>query len=44
MHGVDKDFEVCCIKLNLQGKEFYMLAIYKSPSGNFNKLMKYTGI
>jgi hypothetical protein len=36
MHGVNKDFEVCGVNLNWQGKIFfYILAIYRSPSGNF---------
>jgi hypothetical protein len=39
MYGVDKDFEVCGVKLNLQGKKFYILAIYRSLSGDFNKFM-----
>jgi hypothetical protein len=39
-HGVDKDFEVCGVKLNTKSKKCYVLAIYRPPSGNFNKFMK----
>jgi endonuclease/exonuclease/phosphatase family metal-dependent hydrolase len=39
MHGAVKDFEVCGVKLNLQGKNCYKLTIYRSPSGNCNMFM-----
>jgi exonuclease III len=38
-HSVDKDFEVCGVKLYLQGKKVYILTIYRSPSENFIKFM-----
>jgi hypothetical protein len=38
-HSVDNDFEVCGIKLYLHGKKVYILTIYRSPFGNFNKFM-----
>jgi hypothetical protein len=39
-HSVDNDFEVCGIKLYLKGKKVYILTIFRSPAGNFNKFMK----
>jgi exonuclease III len=36
---VEKDIEVCAIKVNISGRKFYMIAIYRSPSGSFLKFM-----
>jgi hypothetical protein len=31
----DGVIEVCCVKFKFQGKEIYILTVYRSPSGNF---------
>jgi exonuclease III len=36
---VNKDIEVCAVKLNILSRKVCMIAIYRSPSGNFLKFM-----
>ena len=37
----EKDIEVCAVKLNITPIQLITLAIYRSPSGNFNNFLKY---
>jgi hypothetical protein len=37
---VEKDFEVCAIKLQNLHKQIIVLAIYRAPSGNFNIFLR----
>jgi exonuclease III len=36
----EKDIEVCAVKLNTHSTKLIILAIYRSPSGNFNNFLK----
>jgi len=36
----EKDIEVCAVKLNITSEQIIILAIYKSPSGNFTNFLK----
>ena len=36
----EKDIEVCAVKLNLTSIKLIILAIYRSPSGNFTNFLK----
>jgi hypothetical protein len=36
----EKDIEVCAIKLNITPIQLIILAIYRSPSGNFTSFLK----
>jgi exonuclease III len=36
----EKDMEVCALKLNLTSIKLIILAIYRSPSGNFTNFLK----
>ena len=36
----EKDIEVCAVKLNINFTKLTILAIYRSPSGNFNTFLK----
>jgi exonuclease III len=38
---IDKDIEACAIQLNIYSKKFYILTIYRSPSGNIATFMTY---
>ena len=33
---VEKDIEICAVKLEVQSSVFCIIAVYRSPSGNFN--------
>jgi hypothetical protein len=37
----EKDIEVCAVKVNIPPKQLIILAIYRSPSGNFTTFLKY---
>ena len=39
-HNVDKDIEACAIQLDLGCKKLCILAIYRSPSGDFTNFLK----
>jgi len=39
-HNIDKDIEACAIQLVLGCKKLCILAIYRSPSGDFTNLLK----
>jgi exonuclease III len=36
----DGEIEVCGVKFQFQGKEIYVLTIYRPPSGNFSNFLK----
>jgi exonuclease III len=36
----EKDIEVCAVRINITPKHLFILAVYRSPSGNFNKFLK----
>ena len=36
----EKDIEVCAVKLNINSIKLIILAIYRSPTGNFNNFLK----
>ena len=33
---IDKDFEVCAVKLNLRSKRFCIITVYRAPTGNID--------
>jgi exonuclease III len=35
----DKIIEVCGVKFKFQGRDIYLLTVYRSPSGNFNNFI-----
>jgi hypothetical protein len=37
----EKDIEVCAVRINIPPKQLFLLAVYWSPSGKFNKLLKH---
>jgi exonuclease III len=37
---IEKDIEVCAVKLNINSTKLIILAIYRSPSGNYNNFLK----
>jgi len=34
-YSKEKDFEICAVKLHISSHIIIMIAIYRSPSGNF---------
>jgi hypothetical protein len=36
----EKDIHVCAIQLNITPKQLFILAVYRSPSGNFTIFLK----
>jgi hypothetical protein len=36
----EKDIEVCAVRLNVTPIQIFILAVYRSPSGNFTNFLK----
>ena len=37
---MEKDFEICVVKLEIQTSVFCIIAVYRSPSVNFNRFLE----
>ena len=37
---MEKDVEICAVKLEIQTSVFCIIAVYRSPSGNFNLFLE----
>ena len=37
---MEKDVEICAVKLEIQTSVFCIIAVYRSPSGNFNRFLE----
>jgi hypothetical protein len=44
MYCIEKDFEVCALKLNLNLTQTCIITIYRAPSGNFNLFINELGL
>ena len=38
--NMEKDVEICAVKLEIQTSVFCIIAVYRSPSGNFNRFLE----